>query len=114
MARKLAALCDFFRVRTAWHGPSDLSPMGHAANLHVSMATWNFGIQEIVGFNDAMREVFPGTPEVKDGAVTLSDRPGLGVDFDEALAAKYPIKHDPPFGFDWGRARARDGTIRRP
>lgn len=114
VARKLAALCDFFRVRTAWHGPSDLSPVGHAANLHVNAATWNFGVQEIVNFNEAMCEVFPGTPTVENGTVVINDRAGLGVDFDERLAAKYPMKHDPPFGFDWGRARERDGTIRRP
>lgn len=114
VARKVAALCDFFRVRTAWHGPSDLNPVGHAANLHVDSATWNFGIQEIVGFNDAMREVFPGTPTVDNGTVTLSARPGLGIDFNEAVAANYPISHDPPFGFDWGRIREPDGTIRRP
>ena len=27
-ARKLAALCEFFGVRTAWHGPGDVSPVG--------------------------------------------------------------------------------------
>ncbi len=114
VARKLAALCDFFRVRTAWHGPGDLTPIGHAANLHVDMSTWNFGIQECVAFNEATREVFPGAPEIKDGVVTLSDRPGIGVDFDEKLAAKYPIRDDPPFDLKWGRLRGRDGTIRRP
>ncbi len=114
VARKLAALCDFFRVRTAWHGPGDLTPIGHAANLHVDMATWNFGIQECVAFNEATREVFPGAPEIKDGVVTLNDRPGIGVDFDEKLAAKYPIRDDPPFDLKWGRLRGRDGTIRRP
>ncbi|HVR85485.1 MAG TPA: enolase C-terminal domain-like protein, partial [Planctomycetota bacterium] len=45
-ARKVAALCEFFRVRSAWHGPGDVSPVGHAANLHLDLAIWNFGIQE--------------------------------------------------------------------
>ena len=35
MAFKLAHLCEFFRVRTAWHGPGDTSPVGHAANIHL-------------------------------------------------------------------------------
>lgn len=114
MARKLAALCEFFRVRTAWHGPGDTSPVGHAANLHLDLATWNFGIQEAVNFSDRVREVFPGTPEIRDGMLWANDRPGLGVDVDEKLAARYPIQDDPPFDLDWGRLRGADGTIRRP
>ena len=82
--------------------------------MHVDMATWNFGIQETVEFSEATREVFPGATEIKNGAVTLSDRPGIGVDFNEQLAAKYPIRDDPPFDLFWGRLRGRDGTVRRP
>src|SRR5258706_11576984 len=41
-ARKLAAFCEFFGVRTAWHGPDDVSPVGHAAQLHLDLATTNF------------------------------------------------------------------------
>src|SRR5260221_7570964 len=61
-ARKLAAFCEAFDVRTAWHGPGDVSPIGHAANLHLDLACHNFGIQEVIHFNDPLREVFPGTP----------------------------------------------------
>lgn len=114
MARKIAALCEFFRVRSAWHGPGDTSPVGHAANLHLDLSIWNFGIQEATIFNDATREVFPGMPEVKDGMLWANDKPGLGIDLNEELAAKYPVADDPPFDLDWGRLRGRDGTIRRP
>ena len=114
VGRKLAALCDFFRVRTAWHGPGDLTPIGHLANFHVDSATWNFGIQELVSFNDATHEVFPGAPRMVGGAVELTDKPGLGVEFNEQLASKFPIKDDPPFDLHWGQLRGRDGTIRRP
>jgi len=114
MGRKIAALCEFFRVRTAWHGPGDTSPVGHAANLHLDLSTWNFGIQEATIFNDAAREVFPGTPEVKGGMMWANDKPGLGIDLNEQLAAKFPITDDPPFDLDWGRLRGKDGTIRRP
>ena len=114
MGRKIAALCDFFRVRTAWHGPGDTSPVGHAANLHLDLSTWNFGIQEATIFNDAAQEVFPGTPVVKNGLMWANDKPGLGIDLNEELAAKHPITDDPPFDLDWGRLRGKDGTIRRP
>ena len=46
MARKLAAYCEFFAVRTAWHGPGDASPVAHAANLQLDLSCSNFGIQE--------------------------------------------------------------------
>src|SRR5947209_5747200 len=113
-ARKIAALGEFYRVRTAWHGPSDTSPVGHAAHVHLDLATWNFGIQECPNFTDSLREVFPGTPEVRDGMMWCNEKPGLGIDVDEKLAAKYPIRDDPPFDLNWGRLRDRDGTIRRP
>jgi mannonate dehydratase len=113
-ARKLAHLCDFFRVRTAWHGPGDTSPVGHAANCHVGLASWNFGIQEATVFGDDARAVFPGTPEVREGMLWANDRPGLGVDLDEALAARFPVRDDPPFDLHWGELRDVDGTIRRP
>jgi mannonate dehydratase len=114
MARKIAALCEFFRVRTAWHGPGDTSPVGHAAHVHLDLATTNFGIQEFGGFNDASKEVFPGCPELKNGMLWCNEKPGLGIDINEELAAKYPIRDNPPFDLNWGRLRDRDGTIRRP
>ena len=45
-ARKVAALSEFFGVRTAWHGPGDASPVAHAAQLALELSTYNFGIHE--------------------------------------------------------------------
>jgi mannonate dehydratase len=98
-------------VRTAWHGPGDVSPVGHAANLHLDLACHNFGIQEVIGFGDALYEVFPGTPELKDGYLWPNDRPGLGIDLDESLAAKYPIELAP---IEWTQSRWPDGTLWTP
>jgi mannonate dehydratase len=114
MARKVAALCEFFAVRTAWHGPGDVSPVGHAANVHLDLATPNFGIQEARNFTQAERDVFPGCPELKNGYYLASDRPGLGIDLDEKLAARFPITDDPPFDYRWGNRRRLDGTVVRP
>ena len=33
--RKIAILGELYGVRTAWHGPGDVSPIGHACNLHL-------------------------------------------------------------------------------
>src|SRR4051794_2660790 len=113
-ARKIAALCEFFSVRSAWHGPGDVSPVGHAANVHLDLAIPNFGIQEAREFTQEEKEVFPGCPELKNGYYYANDKPGLGIDLDEKLAAKFPIKDDPPFDMGWGNLRKRDGTIVKP
>jgi mannonate dehydratase len=114
MGRKIAALCEFFAVRTAWHGPGDVSPVGHAANVHLDLACPNFGIQEAREFTQAEQDVFPGCPELKNGYYYANDKPGLGIDLNEKLAAKFPITDDPPFDLNWGNVRRRDGTIVKP
>jgi mannonate dehydratase len=110
-ARKLAALCEAFGVRTAWHGPGDVSPIGHAANLHLDLACHNFGVQEIINFGEALYEVFPGTPILRNGYLWANEKPGFGVDIDEERAAKYPITVEP---IEWTQSRWRDGTLWTP
>lgn len=110
-ARKLAAFAEQFHVRTAWHGPGDLSPVGVAANIHLDVSCHNFGIQEYVRTNDALQEVFPGCPEMRNGYVYPNDLPGLGIDIDEGKAAKYPCSPQLP---TWTLARKPDGTASRP
>jgi len=114
-ARKVQALCEYFGVRTAWHGPGDASPLAHAAQLALELASYNFGVHEGGGFPKETAEVFAGCPEVKDGYMLASEKPGLGIDFDEKLAAKFPIPAGPPnFDYSWGTTRRRDGTVIRP
>lgn len=110
-ARKLAALAEWFQVRSAWHGPGDVSPVGHAANAHLDLAIHNFGIQEAVTFNDAMLEVFPGCPRVENGHMLVNEAPGWGVDLNEAEAKKHPLPEFPGY---WLPVRRRDGTAVRP
>jgi len=113
MARKLAAFCEFMGVRTAFHGPGDVSPIGHAANMHLDLAIPNFGIQELALFHERTREVFPGCPEVHDGCMWPNDKPGWGVDINEELAAKYPYPPD-PYNGAWPEIRRLDGTVVKP
>jgi len=110
-AKKLATLCEAFGVRTAWHGPNDISPVGQAANIHLDLTSPNFGVQEWSEFSERMREVFPGTPEVRNGYVYVNDMPGFGVELNEELAAKYPCHDKWP---QWTLARIPDGTAVRP
>lgn len=110
-ARKLAAFCETFGVRTAWHGPGDVSPVGVAANIHLDISTSNFGVQEWTPVSARLQEVFPGTPLQKDGYVYVNEAPGLGIDINETLAAKFPCHEDLP---KWTLARLPDGTAVRP
>jgi mannonate dehydratase len=114
-ARKVAALSEFFGVRTAWHGPGDASPIAHAAQLALELASYNFGVHEGSGFPKETQEVFVGCPEVKNGYMVAQEKPGLGIEVDEKLAAKFPIPAGPPnFDYSWGTTRRRDGTVIRP
>ncbi len=111
-AMKVARLGEAFNVRTAWHGPGDVSPVGHAANGHIDLSVWNFGIQESPNISDKLREIFPGAPYLKDGYMFINEAPGLGVDVNEKLAAKYPLP-DVQLN-NWTQVRKNDGTIIRP
>lgn len=108
-AMKVARLGEWFNIRTAWHGPGDVSPVGHAAHAHIDLAVWNFGIQEAVQFSDKMKEVFSGCPTMNKGYMSVNEVPGLGVDINEKEAAKYPISTRS----NW-QVRKADGTIIRP
>jgi mannonate dehydratase len=113
-ARKVAALCEFFSVRTAWHGPGDVSPVGHMCNVHLDLAIPNFGIQEAREFSQGEQDAFPGCPVLKDGYYWANDKPGWGMELDEKVAAKFPVKDDPPFDMSWGNLRRLDGAIAKP
>src|SRR5688572_2247789 len=108
-AMKIARLGEWFNIKTAWHGPGDVSPVGHSAHAHIDLAVWNFGIQEAVDFSDKMLEVFSGCPTMKNGYMSVNEVPGLGVDIDEKAAAKYPISTKS----NW-QVRKKDGTLIRP
>jgi mannonate dehydratase len=110
-AMKVARLGEWFNVRTAWHGPGDTSPVGHAANAHIDLAVWNFGIQECKMFSDLTYEVFPGTPTVKDGYMFVNEAPGLGIDINEEKAAQYPLRD---YNYGWTQVRKPDGSPVRP
>jgi mannonate dehydratase len=111
LARKVAYTCEFFGVQTAWHGPPNVSPVGHAVNLHLDLAIYNFGICEGRAFNEQLQELFPGCPEIRNGIRYSNDKPGLGIDIDEKVAAKYPPTGD--FGSERG-AHDPEGAPRRP
>jgi mannonate dehydratase len=113
VAKRIAALCEFFGIRTAWQCPLDVSPVGHAATLALDLAIHNFGIQETQPFAPATHDVFPGCPELRDGCLWPSERPGLGIDLDETAAARFPPP-EPLANDAWTQIRLPDGSLGRP
>ena len=122
--RKLQLFAEQFGVKTAWHGPGDMSPIAHAANIHIDLSARNFGVQEwsgieppnfviqnLKGPHGALLEVFPGLPEFHAGYVYANDKPGLGVDIDETQALKYPCENTVT---TWTQTHLADGTLQTP
>jgi len=90
--KKAADFAELYHVRSGLHGATDLSPVTMAASLHFDTAIHNFGIQERMPHSAETDAVFPHHYSFKDGKMFPGDEPGLGVDLDEALAAKYPYQ----------------------
>jgi len=114
--RKIAAMGELFGVRTAWHGPGDVSPIGHMANVTLDVVCYNFGVQEYSPFNERLQEVFHGCPVLKNGYVYPNDAPGWGIEVDEKAAAKYPYGANErgerqSLNGGWGEVRTPDGAI---
>ena len=90
--RRIAALADLYQVRTGCHGATDLSPVCMAAALHFDLSVPNFGVQEYMRHTPETDAVFPHAYTFEKGMMHPGDKPGLGVDLDEVLAAKYEYK----------------------
>ncbi len=113
--RKIAAFAEQFGVKTAWHGPGDVSPIGHMANVTLDVACYNFGIQEYSPFNQRTQEIFEGCPVMKNGYLYPSEAPGWGIEVDEKAAAAFPFGQETGvrgrLNGGWGELRRLDGTV---
>jgi len=90
--RRIASFADMHNVRTGCHGATDLSPVCMAAALHFDLSVPNFGVQEYMRHTDETDAVFPHAYSFDNGLMHPGDKPGLGVDIDEAVAATYEYK----------------------
>jgi mannonate dehydratase len=113
-ARKIATLCEWYGVHTAWQEGGDNDPVNQAAAMHLDMAMWNFGIQEENHFRPEELEIFPGHAVTEHGYLYPNDKPGLGLDIDEEKAAKLldPERLRRPLFM--AEDRRPDGTVVRP
>ncbi|MBV2354112.1 D-galactonate dehydratase family protein [Streptomyces sp. J2-1] len=104
--RKLLDLAAVYGIRSGLHGPTDISPVGMAAALHLDLAVHNFGIQEYMPHTPATLEVFRTSFRFEDGLLHPSDTPGLGVELDDTAARGFP--YEPAY---LPVSRLRDGTV---
>ena len=104
--RRLLDFAAQYQIKSGIHGPTDISPVGMAAALHLDLAIHNFGIQEYMRHGALTDEVFRQSFTFADGYLHPGDQPGLGVDLDETAAARFPyVPAYLPFN------RLKDGTV---
>ncbi|GAA5066739.1 mannonate dehydratase [Thermocatellispora tengchongensis] len=104
--RRIFDLAALYHVRSGSHGATDLSPVCMSAALHLDVSIPNFGLQEYMRHTPETDEVFPHGYWFEDGYLHPSEEPGLGVDIDEELAARYP--YQPAY---LPVSRLMDGTV---
>jgi mannonate dehydratase len=81
-----------YQIKSGMHGPTDISPVGMAAAMHLGLSIHNFGIQEYMKHGAKTDAVFQQSFTWNDGLLHPGDKPGLGVDLDLDEAGKYPYE----------------------
>lgn len=103
--RKIAAIAEGHDVTVAPHNP--MGPVATAINVHFAAATYNFTILEFVPHEEGRRSEFVREPWIpKDGYLDIPDKPGWGVEVNEAALSKYPYQP-----YRRANARKADGSL---
>jgi mannonate dehydratase len=88
--KKIMDFAAVYQIKSGFHGPTDISPVGMAAALHLGLAIHNFGIQEYMKHSDATLEVFETSYTFENGLLHPGSNPGLGVNLNISAANRYP------------------------
>ncbi len=101
--KKISIIAEPKHITIAPH--NTCSPVGAIAEMHLSKSIPNFEIMEYHAefYSPHYFKVFDGFPRQKEGYVTLSDKPGLGLELNEK-----EIKKHAPFN----ATNARGGAIK--
>ena len=89
--RKLVAMCELYGVKTAFQEGGENDPVNQMASYHIDISSSAFGIQEENHFPQVVHDLFPGMGQIRKGYLYDSGKPGLGLEIDEAVAAKHPL-----------------------
>ncbi|MCB0064609.1 MAG: hypothetical protein KDE19_20945 [Caldilineaceae bacterium] len=112
--RKIATLCEWFGVHTAWQEGGDNDPVNQMAAVHLDLVSWNFGIQEENHFRSEEYDLFPGHAVLEGGYLYANEQPGLGIDIDEEKANALLNPELAAKSFFMAEDRRVDGTLVRP
>lgn len=112
--RKIATLCEWFGVHTAWQEGGDNDPVNQMAAVHLDLVSWNFGIQEENHFRAEEYDLFPGHAVLEGGYLYANEQPGLGIDIDEEKANALLNPELAAKSFFMAEDRRVDGTLVRP
>jgi galactonate dehydratase len=96
-ARRIAGMAEAYRVAMAPHNPQ--GPVSTAASLELGFATPSYIICESVHGDVPWRDdvVTEGySVETQGRVVRPGDRPGLGIEIDEAEVRKHPFEPEAP------------------
>lgn len=104
--KKTLEYAALYQIKSGMHGPTDVSPVGMAAAMHLGLAIHNFGIQEYMEHGERTNQVFRQSFTWINGLLHPGNNPGLGVELDIDESSKYPYERAYlPF------SRLADGTI---
>lgn len=104
--RKVLDYASQYQIKSGMHGPTDVSPVGMAAAMHLGLAIHNFGIQEYMKHGSKTDSVFRQSFTWRQGMLHPGDEPGLGVELDTDGAGRYPyVQAYLPYN------RLADGTV---
>jgi len=106
-ARKIAAMAETYTLGVAPHNPA--GPVANAVALHFDLCTPNFLIQEDMAADVPWRwEVVEGKPKSEGGYWLPPEAPGLGIEVNEAAAARHPFQREVAPSI---AVRAKDGAV---
>ncbi len=106
-AKKIAAMAEVYTMGVAPHNP--LGPIANAVALHFDLSTPNFLIQEDMLTDVPWRWEVVQHSLTSDGGYWMpTDAPGLGIEVNEAAAARHPFQQEIIHATT---VRAHDGAV---
>jgi len=95
--KKISAMAEVHSIQVAPHNPN--GPIANAATMHICATLPNFEFLETLTDGPYRTEVTNENRIIEDGYLTVSDAPGLGIDFDPEACEKYPAEPTPQIMF---------------